>query len=218
MQYLESISEERGLALLTDDDLDILSLGISMVGHTEIKMAQQNPKRGIIATTLDERGIEVTNKLIKEAGLESQITTKLEDVTKLMPYEDNSFDFVYSRLCLHYIDDNGMKHALSEMRRVLRSGERAFLVLQSDKRREGKKLNEKFIPETGMTQYLSTIHKEIRQRRFYSQEDFIKVNKESGLQIISMSEYKELLCTNYDRTTRSPEPDGLLEVVLKKTI
>ena len=49
-----SISEEHGLAYMSDADLVVYSVGISTAGAAEIKMAKSNAKRKIIATTLDE--------------------------------------------------------------------------------------------------------------------------------------------------------------------
>ena len=54
---MESISEKNGLELIGENDLNILSIGISTSGSAEIKMAKKNPSSKIIATTIDEKGI-----------------------------------------------------------------------------------------------------------------------------------------------------------------
>jgi len=214
---MESISEERGLALLTADDLKVLSLGISTAGRAEIKMAKQNPNRHIIATTIDEKGLLFTKELIEQRGgvTHKQIELKIEDVSKSMPYADDSFDFVYSRLCLHYIDDKAMKFALKEIHRILKPNKKAFVVVQSLE--SLKKVKDPvFIKETGMTRYLRSNGVEVRYRRFYSQDDFREAAKESGLEIISMCEYMELTCSDYARQNPESKPSGMLEVVIKK--
>lgn len=214
---MESISEDRGLALLTIDDLNVLSLGISTAGIAEIRMAEQHPKRHIIATTIDEKGILFTKGIIEQHGIsDEQIELKNENVTKPMPYDDNSFDFIYSRLCLHYVDDNDMKSALKEIKRVLKPNKKIFIALQSLE--SLKKLKDPiFIKETGMTRYVRGID-EVRYRRFYSQDDFREVVKDSGLKIISMCEYMELTCSDYERQKPSSKPSGILEIVLTKAV
>lgn len=48
----ESISETNGINFLCETDKKIYSVGISTSGSAEIKMAQANVQRHIIATTL----------------------------------------------------------------------------------------------------------------------------------------------------------------------
>jgi hypothetical protein len=68
-----SISEDNGIAALSDDDLQIYSVGVSTGGLAEIRMARLDPKRHIIATTIDQSGINFAHKLIQEQKLENQI-------------------------------------------------------------------------------------------------------------------------------------------------
>lgn len=46
----QSISENNGIATLNDSDLEIYSVGISTGGIAEIRMAELNPQRRVIAT------------------------------------------------------------------------------------------------------------------------------------------------------------------------
>lgn len=175
---MKSISEEKGIRLLTDNDLSVLSLGISTAGVGEIEMARLNPNRHIIATTIDEKGLEYSKELVGNSGFANQIELKCEDVREPFCYADNSFDFVYSRLCLHYIDDQAMQNALKEIHRVLKPNKKAFIVLQTPKR---KQENSVFIPETGMTKY--TRGNKVRFRRFYTQETMrLAVENAGGVQ------------------------------------
>ncbi|MGB4800361.1 MAG: hypothetical protein WBP03_02490 [Candidatus Saccharimonadales bacterium] len=75
-----SISEDRGLALLTADDRKILSVGISTAGTAEILMARMHYGRSVVATTLDAAGAAQTRCTVADAGLTDQIEVKLEDV------------------------------------------------------------------------------------------------------------------------------------------
>ena len=93
-----SISENNGVAALTDQDQKVYSVGISTAGLAEIHMVQANPNRHIIATTIDPEGAKFAKKRIEEVGFEGHIDIKTEDITKPLPYSDGYFDFVYARL------------------------------------------------------------------------------------------------------------------------
>ena len=100
---MESLSENHGLAILSDKDRRIYSVGISTGGLAEIRMARKNPKCQIIATTLDKEGAEFARKKVQEALLSQQINVRIEDVAKPIPYPNEYFDFIYARLVLHYL-------------------------------------------------------------------------------------------------------------------
>lgn len=88
---IQSPSEEHGVALLTPEDADVLSIGISTGGEAEIRMAQLQPGRHIIATTLDKEGAAKTRQKITAAGLSSNIKIKVEDVSLMGGYTENQF-------------------------------------------------------------------------------------------------------------------------------
>lgn len=81
-----SISENNGLALITEQDRRIYSVGISTGGTAEIRMATASPERKIIATTIDQEGAKFAQRKITEAGLLDQIKVKIEDVSAPLPY------------------------------------------------------------------------------------------------------------------------------------
>ena len=54
----ESISERNGINFLSKTDQLIYSVGISTGGQAEMKMAQEDPKRQIVAITIDQEGAE----------------------------------------------------------------------------------------------------------------------------------------------------------------
>ncbi len=62
MDIKASPSEDNGIAVLTDNDLEVLSVGISTGGVAEIRMAEKNPKRHVVATTIDEEGVSFAQK------------------------------------------------------------------------------------------------------------------------------------------------------------
>ena len=68
-----SISEEHGISLIKEKDINILSIGISTAGSAEIEMARKNSNSHIIATTVDTKGLEYTKNIIIKEGLEDRI-------------------------------------------------------------------------------------------------------------------------------------------------
>lgn len=44
------------------------------------------------------------------------------DITKRLPFKDQTFDVVYAQLVLHYFDDKTMNKIMSEIKRVLKPG------------------------------------------------------------------------------------------------
>lgn len=118
--FKPSISEEYGISLIENKDKNILSIGISTAGSAEIEMARRNSNSHIIATTIDNKGLEFTKRIIIQEGLEDRIELKIEDISKKLPYNDNYFDFVYARLVLHYLDNKQLEKSLSEIYRVMK--------------------------------------------------------------------------------------------------
>jgi ubiquinone/menaquinone biosynthesis C-methylase UbiE len=49
------------------------------------------------------------------------IANLVHDISKKLPFEDSSFDYVYIRLGLHYFTDKELKNILSKIKRVLKS-------------------------------------------------------------------------------------------------
>lgn len=151
MDIKASISEDNGIAALTNDDLQVLSVGISTGGVAEIRMAEANPKRHIVATTIDQDGVTFAQKYIAEKHLEEQIETKIEDVAEPLPYTDAHFDFIYARLVLHYLPKDKLVTALAELHRVLKPGGRLFVVVRSTKCPDAMRADAHFDPATSLT-------------------------------------------------------------------
>jgi|GEM_PF-4285147 len=71
MEFMPSITEEHGLALLDSKFEKILSLGISTGGSAEIRMAEKCPDATVTATTIDERGLALTKDAIEQTQFEA---------------------------------------------------------------------------------------------------------------------------------------------------
>lgn len=216
-----SVSEKHGLDLMKETDLKILSVGISTAGVAEIEMAKRNKNRHIIATTIDEEGIQHTKEKIEKEDLSSQIETKIEDVSKKMPYPDNYFDFVYARLVLHYLDNQNLRKALSEIHRVIKENGTCYIVVRSVNEWEAKLEGTTFDEETGLTKYpyvetMGTDHVVYAYKRLHSQESIQQFLEEAGLTVEYVKEYEEYLYWDYERTQINSKPNTIIEVCAKK--
>lgn len=200
-----STSESNGINFLSSEDRKIYSVGISTGGGAEIKMALQNAKLEVIATTIDLEGAEFAKKCIEEASLSDQIAVKIEDVSKPLPYPDETFDYIYARLVLHYLPKDKLTAALSELHRVLRKEGRIFVVVRSMDCLEAKL--GKFDPGTHLTTYSSY------SRYFHSKGSITRYLSAAGFTISHTDSYQERLCVDFQRTKLADQIDSLIEVV-----
>lgn len=212
--YSSSISENNGLAVITDRDHKIYSVGISTGGAAEIRMALDNPNRHIIATTLDSEGALFARKQVKEAGLSKQIEVKVEDVTKTLPYADACFDYIYARLVLHYLAKSDLHSALKELHRVLKKGGKIFTVVRSINCVEAKDNASILDIHTGLTTYCS--NGTFYSRHFHSEDSIQHYLKSSGFIIKHVNVYDEQLYSDFQRSKISSQIDTLIEVLSEK--
>jgi len=219
--FKPSKSEKRGLKLLNPNMEYILSIGISTGGSAEINMAKNCPRAEIIATTIDEKGLNFSIEKMSKYKEFAQIEAKIEDVSKPMPYSDNTFDYVYARLVLHYLNKQQLNDALNEIYRVLKPNGILFIVARNNK--EWELTKPEFIisydEETNMTTYYEQWKKEIvRERQFLSEKQLEDILMQHKFKINSVKSYKERLFTDYERTrkNRSKKPNYLTEVVAVK--
>lgn len=209
-----SISEDNGLANIQSQDEHIYSVGISTGGLAEIRMASASPARQIIATTIDQEGARFAQKQIDDAGFSDQITVKLEDAAEPLPYANDSFDFIYARLVLHYLNKQSFMKALHEFYRVLKEGGRLFIVVRSADCRAARDKDSTYDPETGLTTYL--FNGRLTQRCFHTEESLEKALTSTGFQIEYIKAYEEYLCADFQRAEPAQYPDALLEVLVTK--
>lgn len=220
-RFKPSKSEEHGINLVTEKDLNILSIGISTAGSAEIKMAEKNHNSHIIATTIDEDGLNYTKNIIKQYGLSDQIETKLEDISKKMPYNEDFFDFVYARLVLHYLDNESLKNALKEIKRVMKKHGKLYIVVRSRDEWEAKLDGAKYYEKTGITKYpkydtLGTDNVEYLYRRLHTVDSLSSFLVAEGFDIKYIKEYKEQSYKDYKRTEKVKYPNSLIECLCEK--
>lgn len=219
--FKPSTSEEHGINLITEKDLNILSIGISTAGSAEIKMAEKNRNSHIITTTIDKEGLNYTKNIIEQYGLSDRIETKLEDISEKMPYNDEFFDFVYARLVLHYLDNENLTNALKEIKRVMKKHGRLYIVVRSRDEWEAKLEGASYDENTGITKYpkydtLGTDNVEYLYRRLHTVDSLSSFLVAEGFDIKYIKEYKEQSYKDYKRTEKVKYPNSLIECLCEK--
>jgi ubiquinone/menaquinone biosynthesis C-methylase UbiE len=101
---------------------DVLEVGVGM-GADHVEWARSRPRR-LAGVDLTPRAIEWTQRRLAVAGLTSELRTA--DAEHL-PFDDESFDVVYSWGVLHHTPDTAA--ALREVHRVLRPGGTARVMV-----------------------------------------------------------------------------------------
>lgn len=220
-KFKPSISEENGLKELRSTYESILSIGISTGGSAEIQMVKRHPDRHVIATTLDQNGLNQTQAIIQENKLQHQITCKLEDVSKPLPYPNTSFDFIYARLVLHYLDNQALKNTLAELYRILKPNGRFFIVVRSVKDWEIALPTTTYCEETGITTYpdyrtIDSPTPRYIKRRFHSPQSITHFLNSANFTIDRITEYNEQLYHDYMRKERVRKQGSLIEVLCHK--
>ncbi|MFV0339820.1 MAG: class I SAM-dependent methyltransferase [Parachlamydiaceae bacterium] len=210
-----SKSENNGIASLSENDLQVYSVGISTGGAAEMRMAELNPQRLITASTIDAEGAHFAQKQIEAKGLSKQVHVKIEDVTKPLPYESGAFDFIYARLVLHYLPKNELTQALAELHRILKSGGKLFVVVRSTNCHEATSKNAIHDPLTGLTTYTSN-NGNSYSRFFHTEHSIQEYLKAAGFTIQSIKSYDEQLCIDFQRTRPSNYIDLLIEVLANR--
>lgn len=209
-----SESENAGIEWMPEDAQHVLSVGISTGGVAEIRMAELNPLRRIIATTLDEKGIDFAKKQIDDLGLSHQIDVKLEDVSKPLPYVEKSFDYIYARLVLHYLSKTELDAALYGLHKVLKPTGRFFAVVRSTDCPDAQREDASYDPDTGLTR--CTVDEEGRaysyKRYFHTQATITEHIEKAGFEVVSVIQYDEQLYKDFMRQEIADTTDNVIEI------
>jgi cyclopropane fatty-acyl-phospholipid synthase-like methyltransferase len=214
-----SISEEHGLDALKPNDLSVYSVGVSTAGNAEIRMAKANKDRKIIATTIDQKGAAFAEERIKEQGFDGQITVKLEDCAQPLTYADGTFDYIYARLVLHYLNKQQLTTALAELRRVLKPGGSLFIVVRSTKNIDYTSEDSTHDPESGFTTYTThpvSGNSEVRRRMFHTPGSISEYVRNAGFSISEITDYQERLFDDFHRKVQAEHEDNVIELMAAK--
>lgn len=216
-----SKSEERGLEMIDKGNyLSIFSPGVSSGGFSEIRMVMGNESRKVVATTIDQAGIETVKENVKKLNLEKKISIKLEDLREKLPYGENSFDFVYARLVLHYLSAQELDRVLLDFNRILTSNSGLFIILRS-KKNVNSSNNLIYDDKTKFTEeiYRNTEGNEVgrSKRYFHTPQSITQHLVKAGFEVSEITEYKEQLYKDFMRTQKASHKDNLIEIKVKKS-
>lgn len=210
--FKPSITEEHAISFLKNVEFDnVKSIGISTAGYFEGYWAELG--KNVTATTLDAKGMEYTKHLLKEI---KNLEFRIEDITQDMPEQNNTYDVVYSRLCLHYISDLELKKALSECYRVLKKGGHIIVVVKSINDWTAKTDGAYYEAETGYT-YTPSIKRYSKvSRRLHSLNSINQAMKSAGFTVSSSNELTETIYEDYERTIIENPDATVIEVYASK--
>ncbi len=219
VRYFVSQSAKKAyeLGLLPTDGSDIVSLGVSAAAEDEIFFAKVTNSK-IIATTLDEKGVKIAKSKAKAAVVSDRIDFRLEDAQDRFQMDDQSAGFVYSRLMMHYLTQPQFRHVLSEIKRILKPGKKAMVVVRSTADRFARQAGASIDEITGQTTYTDAemAYKGVAKikRLFLSEDQLKKLAEEAGLQEESASKHRERLTKDWKREVPEWVPSSLLTMVL----
>ncbi|MEM2138732.1 MAG: class I SAM-dependent methyltransferase [Candidatus Woesearchaeota archaeon] len=83
----------------------------------------------VTAIDYSNEAIRQFNETQKRYGI--FISTLVKDILETLPFNDESFDYVYSRLGLGYFTDEELKKILAEVNRILKKGGLFFIQVKS---------------------------------------------------------------------------------------
>ncbi|MBI2414605.1 class I SAM-dependent methyltransferase [candidate division WWE3 bacterium] len=179
-------------------------------------MAKANLNSKIIATTIDTEGLDFSIANIKELGLDKQIETKIEDLTKEYPYPANYFDYIYARLVLHYLSFQELDNVLNNFKKSLKSTGHLFIVVRSEKNVDRNKPDIEYDPITRLTKvFYRDENKNIigtGVRYFHTPETIKEHLEKAGFKIDYIKEFEEQLYKDFMRTKIAPRLDHVIEV------
>ncbi len=210
-----SRSEDTGIALAPQDAERILSVGISTGGIAEMRMAESNPDALIVATTIDQEGAAFAENLIEENGLSERILTRVEDVTDPLPYLDESFDYIYARLVLHYLSKPDLATALDGLYRVVKNKGKLFVVVRSTDCPDAKQPDSTYDPETGFTTCIAK-NGDTYSRYYHTESSIAEAVTAAGFHVDSTESYDEQLFVDFKRTQVADHTDNVIELVATK--
>lgn len=110
-----------------DKSNKILDLGCGAGRHVYFMASENIDAYGI---DISKNGIDYTKKILENSGLNANVRVASVDN---IPYKDNYFDGIVSYGVLYYCNMNEIKKSVAEIRRVLKPGGKALLVVRNTK-------------------------------------------------------------------------------------
>lgn len=104
---------------------NVLDLGCGKGRHA---IAFARDGFNVSACDLSQLAVDITKENVKAQGLNVDVISA--DILDL-PYANDSFDAIFSYHVISHTDTDGLKHAISEIKRIVRSGGEIFVDLVS---------------------------------------------------------------------------------------
>jgi SAM-dependent methyltransferase len=137
--------------------------------------------KGIKVTALDSSNIAIDQLSKRAKDMKLEITTKIHDISRRLPFDDNTFDVVYSHMFFSMeFEWKELEFIFEEVRRVLRNDGYHFFSVRNQ--------NDKFYGKGIKKGEIYEIHN--FRIRFFSKEEIEKLAKEFKIQEIK-EDYEE---------------------------
>ena len=213
--FVDSITENNAIKIFDNIEFNSMkSIGISTAGFIEGYYASKGKR--VVATTLDNNGIEYMKTILNDVKGCNNIEYRCEDAGKISKDTDNSFDVLYSRMCLHYLTDEELLVALSDCYRILKPNGIFFIALKSANDRMAISSNSKIDNKTGLTTVSDYKLYGNQKRRFHTIESISNAVKNAGFLIESVTELQERLCKDWERKILSDSDATVIQLVARK--
>lgn len=98
--------------LMKSKEQQIIDLGCGAGGNT-LYLAERGYK--VVACDYSEEALKIVNKFLPEVKITQM------DISKTLPFEDESIEVIIADLSLHYFNDETTKNIVREIKRVLKS-------------------------------------------------------------------------------------------------
>ena len=213
--FIDSITENNAIKLFDSIEFNsIKSIGISTAGFIEGYYSSKGKR--VVATTLDNDGIEYMKSILKDIDGCNNIEYRCEDASQKSKDEDNSFDILYSRMCLHYLTDDELSTALNNCYRILKPNGIFYIALKSANDRMAKSSNSRVDNNTGLTIVSDYKLYGNQNRRFHTIKSISNAVKKAGFKIENIDELQERLCKDWERKILSDSDATVIQLVVRK--
>ena len=122
-KVLKNLFERNNINLNCIKDKTVLDMGCGS-GRFTIALSQLGASK-VVGVDLGKTGIEIGHKMVDKLKLDN--VTFLRESVLHLPFNNESFDFVFCKGVLHHT--NNVHRGLSELHRVIKKGGKAYLYL-----------------------------------------------------------------------------------------
>jgi len=147
-------------------------------------------QKGHSGTLVDisELALQRAQESATKLNLENNLTTEQIDLIESnLPFADNSFDIVYSRLTLHYLLPERAIDIFREIKRILKENGKAFITIKS----QNDKKEMEFLRQNSQEVAPNVFVKNDEVKSIYSPEQVDEMLKKAGVNNFKIDQYTE---------------------------